>query len=316
MSRGLWRRIGPWLTPAVVLAEVVLVSSGLVDIRNAVIALAVIETLFALTAVSRVVAAARAYRAGRAAGSDGWAAAEEALAQVMPRKLARLVLIEPRLFGCLVRWLTGRYAAPADDSFGYHRGLRPLLAVIVGLVVVEGAVADMLIAALVPAGPWVWIALGLHLYGLVWLVGFYASMVVRPHRLLADGLHLRDGVFTEVIVPYEAITGARAARRDNLGRSGLEVEPASGVGLFATGDATITLGLDPSRPVHASGKLIALSSLDITVDDAAGFLKLLRGVQQRIGEAPPLVNTGLVNTGRTSPVPARPSGQAGATTAR
>lgn len=291
-------RIGPWLTPAVVLIEVVLVASGVMRLRDAVIALVVIEVVFALVAGSRMIVAARSYRAGRAAGYDSWTAAEDGLAEFVPRKLARVMLIEPRLMACLGRWVTGRHNARAADAFGYHRGLRPLLFMIIALVVVEGLVVDVLIGALWPSGPWVWIALALHVWAVIWLLGFYASLVVRPHELLPDGLHLRDGIFAEVVVPYPAITGARAAHRTNLGRSSLKIDDATGVGLLAMGDATVTLTLDPTQPI---GPAAGLSRLDITVDDPGGFLEQLQHRREVVAQSA-LVRMDRIPT--TSPSPA------------
>ena len=276
MIRRLWQRGAPWLTPAVALIEVALVGSGILTLRNAVIIVLALESLFAIIAISRVVAAVRTYRAGRGAGRDGWRAAEDALAQVVPRKAARALLIEPRLVACLVRWISGRHDGRSPDSFGYERGLRSLLAVLCGLLVVEGVVVDVLVAAFVPSGPWIWIAVGLHVYGLIWLTGFYASLVVRPHEFTPEGLRVRDGIFAELLVPYAAITAARPVHHTNFGRSGLKIA-GSGAGLLAIGDATVVLLLDPRVAIPVSTRPnISLTRLAITVDDASGFLRRLR----------------------------------------
>lgn len=270
MTRPVWRRLGPWLTPALVIVEVVLVTTRLLSVRDAVLVIIVVEAALAVTVASRMVAAARRFRAERARGADAWAAAEDGLARLVPRKLARVLLIEPRLFACLVRWVTGRHDGRSPGTFRYDRGARPLFGVAVGLVVVEGAVADALLAALT-SGPWVWLGLGLHVYGLVWLGGFYASLAVRPHRLTDDALLVRDGIFTELTIPYATIARARAAHHAGFGRSGLRIDGAAAT--LAFGDATATLDLDP--PLPAGPRSVPVTTLHLTVDDPPSFVTAL-----------------------------------------
>lgn len=95
------------------------------------------------------------------------------------------------------------------------------------------------------------LVLGLHIYALAWLVGLYASIVVRPHQLQPDGLHVRDGIFTELIVPYPAIIRSES-------QTPCEHGPIA---------------------MPASSKT-RLSGLDITVDDTNGFLDRLRSVRR------------------------------------
>lgn len=273
----LWRHVGPWATPLLAVVEVILVTSGLLAVRTAVIAGVVIEAAFWVTALSRTAAAARRYRSGRALGLDGWVAAEDALAQLVPRPIARVLLVEPRLLSCLVRWATGRHEGRAPGACSYHRNLRPLLVAIVALVAGEGAVVETLLALLVPGSPWVWVALAVHAYALVWIAGFLASLVTRPHRIAPDALLVRDGVFSELRIPYGAIADARITRRANFGRSGLKVDAASASAILAMGDANVKLDLDPAAEIHRSGASapLHLRILSITVDDPPAFVRAL-----------------------------------------
>lgn len=271
----IWRRVGPWATPLLAVIEVILVTSGVLAVRTAVIVGVVIETTFWVTALSRTTAAVRRFRSERTKGLDGWVAAEDALAQVVPRSVARVLLIEPRLLSCLVRWSTGRHEGRAPGAFSYHRGLRPLLVTIVALVAGEGAVVETLLALLVPGSPWVWVALGVHAYALVWLIGFLASLVTRPHRIGPDALFVRDGIFSELQIPYGAIVGVRIPRHANFGRSGLKVDPAWATVILAMGDANVELDLDPTAEIHRSGAStpLCLRTLYITVDDPPIFVR-------------------------------------------
>jgi hypothetical protein len=267
------RRVGPWLTPALVAAEIALVASGALGVRTAVGIGLGVEALLWLTVASRVIGGLRRFRVGRAAGLEVWAAAEDGLAALVPRPLAKVILAEPRLWVCLARWAAGRYPT---TGFRYDAGLRGIIWAGVALVVVEGAIVDLLLELLLPGSVWVWVSLGLHLYGLAALLGFLASWATRPHLLDEHALRLRDGIVTELSIPYSAVTGARVARQPNFGRSGLKTD--DGAGLLACGDATVALDLDATRPLsvpNQSGS-VSLASLAITVDEPRTFIAALR----------------------------------------
>ena len=272
------KQIGPWATPLLAVAEIALVLSGALAVRTALVVGMALEAAFWFAALSRTVGAARRFRAERAAGTDGWSAAEAALALLVPRPLARVLLVEPRLLVCLVRWASGHHEARSPGSFGYHRNLRGLLAGIVALVVCEGAVAEAVLASLAPGSPWVWVALGAHLYALAWLLGFSGSMVVRPHRICSEALLVRDGILGELAVPLSAITGVRLGRRANVGRSGLKVDPGTSEAMIAAGDANVVVDLCPAGAVRRGGldDPLHVASLRITVDDPSGFVEALR----------------------------------------
>lgn len=277
MTRTAGRRLGPWLTLLFAAAEVALVTSGLLAIRTAVVVGVAVEVVLWLTAISRVLVAVRRYRSGRAEGLDAWAAAEDGLAQVVPRPLARLLLVEPRLAVCLVGWVIGRHEGRLPGAFSYGKSIRPLLGTVLALVVLEGAMAEALLAVMLPHTPWVWIALGVHCYALVWLAGFYASLVTRPHRLGSDGLVVRDGIFTELVIPYRAIAQARIVLSSNFGRSGLKVDPTTRIATLAYGDANVALDLDADQPIPVASTRTALhlAILCITVDDPPRFVAAL-----------------------------------------
>ena len=269
------RRAGPWTTPVLVLVEVVPVWTGLIGLAEAVAVVVLVELVLALTAIARAHVALRSFRDARAEGRDGWAAAEDGLAPMLPRPAARVVVIEVRIWVCLARWITR--GGPHGECFGYGGGLRPLLWAVLGLVVLEGAVVEVvLVAILGQARPWVWVALGLHIYALVWLGGLLGSLRTEPHRLVDDRLELRDSVFGSVSVPMSSINDVRARRRPNTGRSGFVVTDSTG--LLAYADATVRVELEPDgEPVAVRGVARpGLTRLDITVDDPDVFTRHVR----------------------------------------
>jgi hypothetical protein len=273
-------RFGPWMAPAVVVAEVVLVLSGVLSLRWAVISGVALEIVLAAVIGGRLVVATKGYVSSRASGRDLWTAAEDGLAQVVPRPLARFIVVEPRLWWALAQWCTGR-PGRGSASFGYHRGLRLLFWAIFIFTCVELVVVDTVLVLAVSDRIWLWISLGLHLYALVALLGFWASFVTRPHLLGPDELALRDGVFGEVAIPYSAIVdvAARTANAGGMGgRSGLRIDEATRTARLSVGTSTtVVLSLDPTVPVRTGrGEQIAVDRFLLTVDRPGDFVASLR----------------------------------------
>lgn len=279
-------RAGPWITPVLLVVEVVLVLSGILSLTDAVIVIVVVELALAIAALSRAAVALRSYRQASGAGVDGWGAAEDGLAEMVPRPAARMLLIEVRIWASLVRWPASRRRRGEPSSHPYGRAVRPLLMTVLALVVVEGLVVEgVLVAVLGHRSVWVWVALGLHLYGLVWLAGFLGSLAVEPHRITATTLRLGDSVFGSVSVPLADISGATAHRRSNLGRSGFRVE--DGVGLLAYGDATVRIDLVENAAVEVGRRTRHdVRTLDVTADEPRRFLGAVRDSAPRLDTAP------------------------------
>lgn len=270
--------VGPWILPVVVVLELIFVVSGRLDIGVAVGVAAAVEVLLVLTAVGRARAAVRSVRGALATGCDFWLASEDGLAQLMPRRLAHLILIEVRLWTALGRRLTARHGGQEGTAFGYHHGMAPLIWVIVALVAVEGAVVELVLLIALPHTPWPWISLALHAYSLIWVIGLLAAMTTRPHLLAGDELRLRDGVFAEIVIPVAAIRGARPTRHPNLGRSGFTVDDEHQTATLAHADATVALSLDPLQRITVNGATYdgPLTTMRITVDNPDRLVAALR----------------------------------------
>jgi hypothetical protein len=165
---------------------VVLVWSGLLDPAEAVLVVVGIEVILFATAIGEVVLMVRRYWRAWAAGLDLWAALEEGLAVLLPRKAAaRIAALEPHLWVWVLRWISRRTVTP-DREFSYHK--RSQMALILVMVAFTTAV-ELLV--LEPLAPRVWLRISLlvlGLYVLLWIFGLYASLVTLPHRLEESGL--------------------------------------------------------------------------------------------------------------------------------
>lgn len=276
-----------WLLPILVLAEIVLVRGGVLTVGQAVLAIVLIEGALALIAARQAVGAVRRFRAGRCDGLDPWTAAEDAFAVVFPRPVARFLVLEPRVWVCLVRWATRRYR-PGPDDLPYHG--RTVLGTFLVIVTLTTPVEILLFEVLIPWAWLRWVVLVLAIYALIWMFGLYASLVVLPHRLEPEGLLLRYGVLNHAFIPYASIARVEEARRTTPGgREGLRVvpdpEPAAYLGMGGRTDGTIALRepvqfwtlTGPSRPVRI---------VHVAVNDPA---RLVAALQARTAAAPSIV---------------------------
>lgn len=276
------KRAVKWLLPALILAEVALVWSGLLDLGDAVLVVVGIEVLLLVTAIGEVVLVVRRYRRGRAAGLDLWAALEEGLAVLLPRKVARIAVLEPRLWVCLLRWISRR-TGTSDREFGYHKRSQ------MGLILVMLAFTtpvELLVVELL--APWAWLRISLlvlGLYALLWMFGLYASLITLPHRLEENGLRLRYGALAEGFVPLSEIAAVERAQRRAPGPGdGLQTDPEDG-GIYLTTGGKTDLTLRLRSPQTAKGPFRSTgpaSTIHLAADEPGRLASKLR---ERIGEA-------------------------------
>ena len=268
------------LVPLVVLAEVILVWSGVMDLGDAVLVVAGLEALLFLVGLGGLVLVVRRYRKEREAGLEPWRALEDGLSLVLPRTVARFILHEPRLFVSLFRW-TFRRVRLADHEFAYHR--RSLMRAIVPMVIVtspvELLVVHLLAQALSPWGWLKWALLALGVYAIFWLLGLYASLVALPHRLERTGLRLRQGVFAEGFVPYGEIENVeRTGRKAPTFGDGLShVTEEDALYLTTGGKTDFALRLRAPRSVRGFLKETEPASrIHLAVDEPDRFVRELR----------------------------------------
>ncbi|MEV4624924.1 hypothetical protein AB0J90_01350 [Micromonospora sp. NPDC049523] len=110
--------------------------------------------------------------------------------------------------------------APGDEPFGYLGVIKPILGVFIGLSVVEIPILDLIIRNVVPWQPARWIMLGLSVWGLLWMIGFFASIKIHPHVVGDRGIRVRVGAGIDFTVPRENIaTVSRSYRSMPSGKS-------------------------------------------------------------------------------------------------
>lgn len=226
--------------------------------------------------------AVRIYR-GRSAPVEGRGGLLErlraTLRQVLPSRLAAdAVAHEAALLGyALLAWRARPDVCEGELGFSVHRGngYGGTLAAAGFMTIVETVVVHLLVERWSATAAWVLTALSL--YGLVWLLGHFQAVRLRPVLLAPDALYVRIGLLWSARVPYGDIAaleragaGARARHAPGylhavtLGPARLLVElcePADVDGLYGY----------VKRDVHRIG---------LAVDDAERFrVELARRVE-------------------------------------
>ena len=272
-----------WLLPTLVLTEAALVWSGVLSVRDAVIVVAGIEVLLTLIGARQMFVAMRRYRQGRGSGLDAWSALEDGLAVVLPRKVARIVVLEPRLWVCLFRWVFRRTKL-REGEFGYHK--RSTMDMLVLLVVLVGPVEALALHLLVPWAWLRWSLLAVEVYGTFWILGFYASLSALPHRIEEAGVRLRYGAFARVFVPYTEIESVgRAVLRAPGGGDGLRAAPEEEAAYFAiTGKTNLTLGLKAPQTIEGLFRSVGpVGRIHLWADEPKLFARELDLRLNRVG---------------------------------
>jgi hypothetical protein len=122
------------------------------------------------------------------------------------------VMFELRLYRSLFRWVTRRprVSGPSDEVFTYARTATPVMWLWIFGSAVEMVVVHLLI-------PWTTVRIILLIvsaWGLIWMVGFLASITVYPHLLSTSGLRVRHGTSVDISIPWDSIDRVTVQRRD------------------------------------------------------------------------------------------------------
>ncbi len=265
-----------WITPALILAELLLLFGGMLNVQTAVGVILGVEALLTLAGGAQIIRAIRRCRQSRAGGLDFWEALTDGFAVFLPPRAARVLALEPQLWACLFLWLFRR-RRPDEQSFTYHK--QSIVGVFLIAALFSSPVEIVLFELLIP---WAWLRWALliaSLYVLIWLLGYYASLVVLPHRLEAEGIRLRYGAFAAGFVPYAAIAEAARERQAIPKKSrGLLVDPGASAAYFGMdGAANVRLRLNTPLPLRGFFTITApVATIYLAVDEPERFIRQIR----------------------------------------
>lgn len=200
-----------------------------------------------------------------------------AFSALLPPRAARLVAFELVIVGSALRFVIGGWRRGVPAGFTYHResGLRLLLPTLPLL-----GIGDILLLELVllpHAATWLRVVVhGLAIYGLIWLVGLYASLRARPHRLADGRLTLHRGILRRLDVGV-----AQIASIDKLPSFADDWKKRAycrgAIRMDVAGPTIVELRLHTAaRPIGVLGDGAACTRVLVAVDDPASFIAAIR----------------------------------------
>ncbi|WP_338676336.1 hypothetical protein V1460_27685 [Streptomyces sp. SCSIO 30461] len=181
---------------AVLPGELVLMVCLSAGVRPPAPALVAAEAAVLLLLLAEVAVFLRLRRHGRTS--------REALEELVPRAVLRLIGHELRLMRSLALWVARRRdgVGPDDRAFGHARDGAALLLGFAFVCVIETIGMSYLLADVPVVHE---IVLVVDLYTVAFILGLYAASVVRPHVLSADALRLRQAAHVDIRIPLDSI---------------------------------------------------------------------------------------------------------------
>ncbi|WP_175410845.1 hypothetical protein [Streptomyces sp. TRM64462] len=208
--------------------------------------------------------------------------ARDALYELVPEPVVRLMRHELGLMWSLVRWVARRRHGVRDgvEGFGHARDQAALMYGFAFVCVVEAVGVSWLLWD-VPVAHEVFLLL--DVYTVLFVLGLHAASVTRPHLLdgAARVLRLRQGCHVDVSVPLDAVDDVSYDLVFTHRKTDGELD------LVVGGQTSVTLRLAaPVEVVGLLGKRRSVRVVRFHADDARGLLAALKRVRTAPCPAP------------------------------
>ncbi|GAA1634084.1 hypothetical protein [Actinoplanes couchii] len=129
----------------------------------------------------------------------------------MWRLLKFVAVYELRLWAALFRWIARR-PVPVAAGTTRHPYIGAVKMILICLIVVS-AIEIPILELMIPWRPVANAALFLGVYGLIWMIGLAATMVVHPHLVGPAGLRVRNGISLDLPLDWASIDTIEVRRR-------------------------------------------------------------------------------------------------------
>ncbi|MGV9564991.1 hypothetical protein [Streptomyces sp. NPDC003480] len=263
-----WLRRLRWAGLLVLLIEILLVTTGLLDWRIAAGILVVTEGTLSVLGLVFGAAFISQYRRLRRAGQGRRAALSEAFYSLLPPPIAEMVRHEVSVWAILARAVTFRtQARPGDKALG-----RVGVNWQAGVLAVLLAVGAVMLLALVGVSALTIVGTVVVLYAAAAAAAFAVAGRVRPHTLGQEDLILRWGLHHSAQIPLTLVNRVQVAGR-------LDNRPAED-GFRVPGRASNVLALRLDEPVEVPFRLGVprpVTSILVPLADTAAARALIEG---------------------------------------
>ena len=185
----------------------------------------------------------------------------------------RVIAFEWNLYVALFRWVFRRPHVPRGAApFHYIGAIAAILWGFIYVSAVELVAVHFLL-------PWEKIRLVvdiLSLWGLIWMLGFMASLRVYPHLVSDAGLRIRRGISTDLTVPLDAIASISVRERVRDKSRAIQVdrgEQGAVLNVVIANRTNVDVAL--SRPLDLAGHT-DVTTLRCYTDDPRGLVARAR----------------------------------------
>lgn len=190
----------------------------------------------------------------------------------------RAMTFERGVYSSLARWIGRRpdLGPAGTTSFSYVGIVRATI-----LLWIWGSALEMAVVHFVVPWPVVrWILLIVSLWGLIWMVGYLAGLIVYPHLVEPDRVVVRAGHTIRAEIPAALIEGVHAGTRSLEHSRRVQLDPADPTHLFIAESGQVSVHLRLSAPITLTlphGRC-TVTRVSLWADDASGMVAAIRAV--------------------------------------
>ena len=198
--------------------------------------------------------------------------------------LRRAAATESAMWRSMYLWARRRPLplAPGDEPFGYIGVIKPVLGIFIGLSIVEVPIFDLIVSNVVPWQPARWIVLVLGVWGLLWMIGYFASLKIHPHVVGDTGIRVRLSAGIDITVPWENIETVSKRYRSMPSGKSVQVEKVGDrrvLHIVVASQTSVDVRLRrPATFALPKGQTEPVDELRLYADDTDGFLRKARGM--------------------------------------
>ncbi|MXP08627.1 hypothetical protein [Pseudoblastomonas halimionae] len=246
-------------------ASVVILLGAAAPVRAAIFAMPPLLAALGLTVVAYFawsgIRAISFYRRERSA--------EAALGQVVPHRLAHLIVTELGMMHlALFRWNAPPDVPHGALAFSYHRYLNPMIATLLALQVCELALVHFFVMMWNPLVAWILLAVSVG--GVLWLIALMKSFRIKPVLLDDATLRVRSGAMVDAVIPRDAIARVAPSFDADLRKRKDTLDTA----ILSAPNVCLELSSPVSIPTLFGGSRDVLR-VAMRLEDSAGFLREL-----------------------------------------
>ncbi|MFI0405383.1 hypothetical protein [Actinomadura sp. 3N508] len=263
------------VVPAEVIFAVLLVAGVPLPRLVVVTGEALVTAVIALEAI----AAGRLVWERRRDGA-GWGDALRSVNRLVPERVRRIMAFDMKGLVSVVLLVVRRRHGVPPGAVGlpYAGGQLTLQLAFLFAMVVEAAVAEMLLRGVGAAEGVRSLVLVVDLYSILVVVAIIAACVTRPHVLSDDELRVRYGAFFDLRVPRDLLSSVRVAR--NFNESGMVRVEDERLSVAVASQTNVVVELsEPIVAVRPLGKRVTVRTVRFFTDDPTALVNALTETQ-------------------------------------